>query len=55
MVEAQRGLILQANTHMAHQIQLVNLRAQVYFQAQQSHLDNREAQISSALAVMRTS
>ena len=53
-VDAQRHLILQANAHMAHQIQLVNRRAQGYFQAQQSHLDNREARISSALAAMRT-
>ena len=53
-VEAQRDLILQANAHMAHQIQLVNQRAQAYFQAQQSHLENREVQISSALAAMRT-
>ena len=39
---------------MAHQIQLVNQGAQGYFQAQQSCLDIREAEISSALAVMRT-
>ena len=53
-VEAQPDLVLQANAHMAHQIQLVNQRAQAYYQAQQSHLENREAQISSALAAMRT-
>ena len=53
-VEAQRDLILQANAHMAHHIQLVNQRALAYFQAQQSHLENREAQISSALAAVRT-
>ena len=39
---------------MAHQIQLVNQRAQGYFQAQQSRLDIREAKISSALATLRT-
>ena len=46
--------MLQANAHMAHQVHLVNQRAQQYFQAQQSHLDNREAEMARALAVMRT-
>ena len=53
-VEAQRDLMLQANAHMAHQVHLVNQRAQEYFQAQQSHLDNREAEMARALAVIRT-
>ena len=53
-VEAQRDLMLQANAHMAHQGHLVNRRAQEYFQAQQSHLDNREAEMARALAMMRT-
>ena len=39
---------------MAHQVNLVNQQAQEYFQAQQSHLDNREAEMARALAVMRT-
>ena len=45
--------MLQANAHIAHQVHLVNQRAQEYFQAQQSHLDNREAEMARALAVMR--
>ena len=53
-VEAQRDLMLQANAHMAYQVHLVNQRAQEYFQAQQSHLDNREAEMARALVVMRT-
>ena len=53
-VEAQCLLMLQANAHMAHQVHLVHQRAQEYFQAQQSHLDNREAEMARALAVMRT-
>ena len=53
-VDAQRDLILQANAYMAHQIQLVNQRVQGYYQAQQSLLETREAQIASALAAMRT-
>ena len=53
-VEAQRDLMLQANAHMARQVHLVNQRAQEYFQAQQSHLDDREAEMARALAVMWT-
>ena len=53
-VEAQRDLMLQATAHMAHQVYLVNQRAQEDFQAQQSHLDNREPEMARALAVMRT-